>query len=1264
MKIKWVKTFGGIMALLLLAMVASWYLVTYRFKEALQYIVKTESNSTYELNIHSLDFSFLKKSVVVKEAQLAPSDTTGLDTRYDVRIPSIFFSIKSWTQILFKAQVAVDSFSIDFPQISIHDYNKDKPQKKRITVHASDIFDKLQEVKSHLSVRSFTLVNAAFTYGSVRDPGKFHSNRINFSVKNFAVEDSGQHFLTSEHVLLDIADQEWNFPSNRHQVQFKQLLLSGEDRVFRIDSCTFTGLDKYDRSFSVTVDRLLFSSDNLNALYEKDELIIDSLLLTRPIVTIPTSEKQVRLPTSDTGHVISTAIREMFPSIQVKYIHIDSGMVFLADNKGVKSLSDNGTDIKIYNLVIDEDDTPISTDSIILSQQKIAFVTKNGLFKLNIERFLLKDNSLYLSDVVFGPTPQNREPKIFTFKAPSMMLKNIDLEELMEKKISAEAAELLHPEIVFVDNKGKNKPKGEDNKAAKIERFYTALNAVNELMDVKWFHIKDGNVIYRAFGDEASYARLDDIDIEIRLNDFAASDDWVDIERSVRRFATKKIMLYSPALSIHLDRFQLTGGLRKATVDAFHIQAGDDKEKRIMGKQLAWSGINWNRLLKGNLQLETFRVKEIAVDLSPSGQASQETPISLPTVDINRMTIDAVAFKSTMGGSVRFKGNNVTVHKVRSQEKKIQWKDASVNLDSFYLSHNATTVSVQHVRFSSEGGSECRDIHITHASEEADVEVQIPLVQSTVPLRSTDVNEMRVKDLLLDRPQVLLLQKDSGKKDSGGSFSLPNVALDLLVVNAATVAYQHAAKKATAASVVSIRAENLSTDTANGILARQLNATLSSLQFENEKLSFFFPQFESGVKNASLLLSNEKYFSGIVSGNWKQGKLRLQHPDSTSLEVAGIGGDIKETMVHFTQKDQSIDEILGSIVVGTGPIQYYGKKTGVECAFIKWKPANRELEAGPFSIKPLLDEKTYFEKQGWQSEYVTVSGGAVVLQQLRYGVAAPTSITAGNMLLKDVLITTFRDKTLPLPEHISKLMFGQMLEKISIPVAADTITLDNGKVIVDVLSAFTGKRASIPIDELNATVTGFSNFDNGADSLTIVGSLKLYNTKAHEIVYKEAHRDSLYGFSLHLNASSIALPELSEITLPFGNVVLASGQADTLFANWRGNKYGAVGKMHFYYDGLKVKLVKSTDTAKTGLGRRLLSLFVNDVVIHKKNSRPSYVFYIRDTRKSVFNYWVKTLLSGALSSSVIYQEKKLRKKYDKHKAQLMLPFYPYSSTGF
>ena len=229
-----------------------------------------------------------------------------------------------------------------------------------------------------------------------------------------------------------------------------------------------------------------------------------------------------------------------------------------------------------------------------------------------------------------------------------------------------------------------------------------------------------------------------------------------------------------------------------------------------------------------------------------------------------------------------------------------------------------------------------------------------------------------------------------------------------------------------------------------------------------------------------------------------------------------------------------------------------------------------------------------------------------------------------------------------------------MIRMVKWPIDIDTVQLQNSNITVHEISGSTHKKGTIPLEDVNATVLNITNKKDGADSIYLTAGLRLFNNYVKEFNYSESYQDSLSSFRLNLRTSSMKLNEYSTITKPLAAATINRGSAESLVASWSGNKHAAVGTMKFKYDRLKVKLLDKENPDKKGFILGLENFLANTLVVRKNNDRSSTVFYVRDKNKSVFNYWVKTKLSGVISTVVKPKTKSNDKKYKKLKDQYHL----------
>ena len=92
--------------------------------------------------------------------------------------------------------------------------------------------------------------------------------------------------------------------------------------------------------------------------------------------------------------------------------------------------------------------------------------------------------------------------------------------------------------------------------------------------------------------------------------------------------------------------------------------------------------------------------------------------------------------------------------------------------------------------------------------------------------------------------------------------------------------------------------------------------------------------------------------------------------------------------------------------------------------------------------------------------------------------------------------------------------------------------------------------------------------------------------------------------------------------------------------------------MEFRYNNLKIDILDRETYQSKGFGNNLKTIFANSFVVSSKNPRwfklqEGNIFFERIKSRSIFNFWAKSLLSGAVSSIGIKRSKEEAKAYYK-----------------
>jgi hypothetical protein len=145
----------------------------------------------------------------------------------------------------------------------------------------------------------------------------------------------------------------------------------------------------------------------------------------------------------------------------------------------------------------------------------------------------------------------------------------------------------------------------------------------------------------------------------------------------------------------------------------------------------------------------------------------------------------------------------------------------------------------------------------------------------------------------------------------------------------------------------------------------------------------------------------------------------------------------------------------------------------------------------------------------------------------------------------------------------------------------------------------------------------------------------------------QSYTDSLSAFYMSARIAPFNLPALNPMLEPLASAKVVSGRLDTLQLRAIGREYIAHGKMKLYYQDLKVNILDKSNQQKKTIGTRLIN-FVANLLIDRKNARKTgTVFTERVREKGFLNYWIKIVLSGALTNTGIRKNTKAEKKYRK-----------------
>lgn len=1257
-QIKWLKVSGVFFSVLLLIVVVLYYTITVRLKDTIRIIVDKESDGLYTFDAAKVDVSLASKSILFKNASFTCRDTTNTTPHYDVKIADVFFSLQSLKDLVFSRKISIDSVSVSIPQLSIHEHSNQKA--KHVAFHASTIFDILQKLKSQLEIRSFSIHKASFYYGNIHNSLPFKSNQISLTVKNFSKDNDPQKsFLSSDDIDLSILNQHWKLPDGLHEIRFSNLHFSGKSQFFEVDSCSFIGINKDGNTFSVGAQKLFFNSRQLTDFYNKEELILDTLLLYEPDIYIETVQKNTH---TDSRESISSSLKKLLNVINFKYIDIIEGRVQVVQKNTQQNIfATEGTNLKIYNLLLNKDSANINIDLISLKQKNLNFVTKDSLFELNIEEFAIEKNSVYLRNASYKPTIKNHGIKIFTFNSPLLKLIKVNFEDLLEKKLNAVEAELYEPQISFEVEKEKKKI---INSTQKQERFYGTLNGLSELLLVENFRIINGNLRYESTGISPMQVQMQHVNALVLPNRLFSSDSLIDVKRSLPAVAIGNVRLISPKVNLNVSGFTFQGDVRHNYATKFELNLANGTS--VKGKGLSWIIFDWDRYHNyKQIDVNTMRIKEVSI-IAKAKEKNEHVAKDLPVIHLDRIDIEKINFNSSGANEIKMNGQQVCIDNINSLRHGFTWTNAEGLFNHIEIKQPSLNVKVASVALNTQSHTNIHKADIQITKPDSKVHINVPYISTDIQLHSSNFSSIDIPMLTIQNPSVRI-QKNAERKLNTISEvnTTPSAQLSIGKLNIQDGRLQYSSIGSTDSldikTGINIQGENIVRDSnnANILSWNKVAMQVNALAFKKNIANVSLADMETILNSGKLYIKKGKVdFTTLISIKWRDGQLNVINKDSTGLSANKLSGQLKNHSFSF-RKSEKVDwkKLVPLLSIKASDIYYKTQTSLIAVNGVEYNGPERKVNLSSFSFLPDADAATFFEQKGWQASYTFLETGNINISDVH--LKEDSVFKASKVIITAPTLTTKKDKRYPFKHGIERPMLARMINNLKFPIDVDSVLINKGTVYVHEVTEKTHREAIIPLEQINAVATHVRNRNNNNDSLIITASLQLYNTKAHHFSYKEAYGDTLSPFALQVRLSPVILPEFSAITMPYANVNVIDGRADTLFADWVGNKYAAVGKMNFFYDNLKVEFMSKKDSSRSTFFKRMLSFLANDIALHKKNNDSAIIFFVRDPEKSVFNFWVKTKLNGVLASAAILQRKKHLKEYKKNREKYYLPDIEY-----
>ena len=325
---------------------------------------------------------------------------------------------------------------------------------------------------------------------------------------------------------------------------------------------------------------------------------------------------------------------------------------------------------------------------------------------------------------------------------------------------------------------------------------------------------------------------------------------------------------------------------------------------------------------------------------------------------------------------------------------------------------------------------------------------------------------------------------------------------------------------------------------------------------------------------------------------------------------------------------------------------------------LKLNSKDSSIHATNFGLIPLVGRYDYGRVKGYQSTWLQITNDSISFGKVDFlDIFNNNSFNAQTLEVNKLDISVFRDKRIPFPEWQRRPLPQANLRNMNFIFNVDTISLHDGFISYQEHSEKAYTTGEVFFSDLDATILNLTN-----DSIRTLSSpnarigvtAKVFgkgNLKA-EFLFNLVDMDNIHTYGIVVDPFD--LTEFNRILIPSASVQISSGYNQKIIMSAKATEDYSYGEMKFYYEELKIALLnRETETPK-GLGNALGSFFANTFIIKSNNPRNLFlrkgdIFFERDKKRAIFNYWTKTFLSGVVSSiGATNNKKKIRKMQEEN----------------
>ncbi len=385
--------------------------------------------------------------------------------------------------------------------------------------------------------------------------------------------------------------------------------------------------------------------------------------------------------------------------------------------------------------------------------------------------------------------------------------------------------------------------------------------------------------------------------------------------------------------------------------------------------------------------------------------------------------------------------------------------------------------------------------------------------------------------------------------------------------------------------------------------------------------------------------------------------------DRVMAEAAKIDVEIQNLEYSKGQDLKSlISRTIEKTTVGIAGVSFYpdGGFYAIKVGELQNHDGYKNIVLSDIKVMPRYSKSEFGKKFGRQTDRMDVQLASLEIQDFDLEkFVLKNEIVISNIILSNLSLNAYRDKNIPLDESSYPKLPQQALAALKMGLAVDKIEVKDSQVLYEQLSAGATEVGKVPIGGVYATITHVSNISdyiakNGSMRWDLQGNM--FDAGQLKLLVSFPQNIQQADFSFSGSVGAMDMTAFNQLLVNAENIEIKQGLIQSLTFEAKANQDFAEGTLLMRYDSLKIGgLANVRDREKEELG--LLAALANAVIRQfnppaKSTEEPkvSEIFFERDKNKGIFNYLIKSLVSG-IKATILPNIVSPRKQYERGQAR-------------